>query len=305
MRGDVAEVCNIWHAPRLDDMVAATVSESKGVETDGVKYSAFLRQTQELEKLGRETYYVHRRPGIPVTVGTIWTFDWNGEQRQECAVLAGALITGVQMDEDRHLYYVAGKLGNTRMVDGRPFLQNRHGIFGVEKKIELGWTGDYVFTGTLIKTAGERATLLMAKGAAVPLDEAPKRPQEVTAGWIEGAEWFYAGASPIVSTGCSCPTQRSHLDWYKRSYVPEQYRHSIGILDTAGNLIMHLGRYGNFDSGDGAKSRIPVGGDNIAMCAVRFVSGTDNYLVFEDNGERLVVLKVNYHAEESVGISNQ
>jgi hypothetical protein len=62
------------------------------------------------------------------------------------------------------------------------------------------------------------------------------------------------------------------------------------------------GRYGNFDSGDGAKSRIPVGGDGIAMSAVRFVSSTDNYMVFDDGGERLTVLKLNYHAEESAAI---
>jgi hypothetical protein len=83
------------------------------------------------------------------------------------------------------------------------------------------------------------------------------------------------------------------LDWYKRVYVPEQYRHSIGVLDDAGNLILHLGRYGNFDSGLGNKSKIRVGGDEISLSAVRFISGTDNYLVFDDGGERLTVLKLN------------
>jgi hypothetical protein len=93
---------------------------------------------------------------------------------------------------------------------------------------------------------------------------------------------------------------RFHLDWYKRVFVPEAYRHSIGVLDTAGNLIMHIGSYGNFDSGDGPGSRVPVGGDGIGLTLPRFVSGTDNYLCFDDWGERLVVLKLGYHAEESV-----
>ena len=60
---------------------------------------------------------------------------------------------------------------------------------------------------------------------------------------MEKAEWIYAGASPIIASGCSCPTQRFHLDWFKRSFVPEAYRHSLGVLDTNGNLIMHLGKY--------------------------------------------------------------
>ena len=76
-------------------------------------------------------------------------------------------------------------------------------------------------------------------------------------------------------------------------------------MDTAGNLIMHLGKYGNFDSGEGAKSKIPVGGDNIAITFNRFVSSTDNYLVYDNHGEQLVVLKLNYEAEESVGIGGQ
>ena len=95
---------------------------------------------------------------------------------------------------------------------------------------------------------------------------------------------------------------RFHLDWQKRTYMPEAYRHSFAVLDTNGNLIMHLGQYGNLDSGNGPKSKIPVGGDGISVTAPRFIGGTDDRLVFDDYGERLVVLKLNYHAEESVSI---
>jgi hypothetical protein len=84
--------------------------------------------------------------------------------------------------------------------------------------------------------------------------------------------------------------------------VPEGYRHSIGVVDTAGNLILHVGQYGNFDSGEGAKSLVPVVGYGIGMFLPRFISGTDNYLVFDDWGERLPVLKLNYHAEETAAI---
>jgi hypothetical protein len=38
------------------------------------------------------------------------------------------------------------------------------------------------------------------------------------------------------------------------------------------------------------------------MMLVRFVSGTDNYLVFGDRAERLAVLKLNYHAEETISV---
>jgi hypothetical protein len=165
----------------------------------------------------------------------------------------------------------------------------------------------YVFTATFIKTKGKPFSVLM-KGAPIPLEEPPARPPELAAGygetgpvWVEGAEWMYAGASPTVCVTCSCPTHRAHLDWYKRSYVPEAYRHSIGILDTNGNLVMHLGSYGNHDDALAMKP----GTTDIRQTVVRFISGTDNYLCFEDNGARLTVVKLNYQAEESVGIGNK
>ena len=155
--------------------------------------------------------------------------------------------------------------------------------------------------------------LFQYEKSKIELDPMPDRPPDmfaVSVGgvsrkhrvWAKGTEWMYAGASPFPIGNCQCPQLRAHLDWYKRSYVPETYRHSIGILDANGNLIMHLGQYGNWDSGSGPKSRIPVGADGIASTFIRFVSGTDNYLVFGDWGERLCVLKLNYHAEETVGI---
>jgi hypothetical protein len=74
------------------------------------------------------------------------------------------------------------------------------------------------------------------------------------------------------------------------------------VLDTNGNLVMHIGRYGNLDSGNGAKSAVPIGGDNIAITFNSMVSATDNYLCFDDHGERFAVLQLNYHAEETAPI---
>jgi hypothetical protein len=67
-------------------------------------------------------------------------------------------------------------------------------------------------------------------------------------------------------------------------------------VDANGNLIMHMGRYGNFDSGNGPKSKVPVEG-GIAFCGLRFLSATDNYVAFEDYAERFAVIKLNYHEE--------
>lgn len=310
MGGDIAEQCNIYYVPKMDDYSVDFMKSVRGALPPGAggkmpSYEAYLRQIKESEMRGEEVASIPRNPGVDLSGGTIWTFKRTGELWTKYAVIAGGLINGTQIDEDGNLYFVIGLHGRTRCVEGKPFLANCAGHYGKNERSSF-------LTGTLIKSKGQKLRIVWSN-APIPLEPLPQRPPDLVdargiegrKGWIEGAEWIYAGASPIVGGGCSCPTQRLHLDWYKRVYVPEQYRHSIGILDTSGNLIMHLGRYGNFDSGFGAKSKIPVGGDNIAMSAVRFISGTDNYLVFDDGGERIVVLRLNYYASESVSVPAQ
>jgi hypothetical protein len=221
------------------------------------------------------------------------------------AVLAKKLVVGTFMDEDGYLYF-ANDAG--RMINGKPFLYRRGGNLGTEEPITR--YNRTPVTYTWIKTRPKDVRWLL-RGAKVPMDPPPDRPTDAvnygpfgppqmkTGGfWIQGAEWMYAGYSPGVGAGCTCPSTRGHLDWFKRSYVPEGYRYSIGILDTNGNLIMHVGRYGNYDDVLAMKK----GSEDIALTRPRFISGTDNYMAFDDWGEKLVVLKLDYHAEEIAAI---
>jgi len=323
MRGDIAENCNIYYVPKLDDIGKATALQgdfetpwSEGNFGMGHELrearSRALKLMEQMAKKSEDVYFIRRKPGIPLAGGTIWTFDSSGKLRDECAVIAGDLINGVQIDEDCKLYFTNARI-KTIDKKGTPFLMGRGGLFGDPNPDH---NVRNPLTGTLMKSRSKDVYVLLAK-AIVPLEPLPERPPDLICtdwagdnyltdknawAWVEGIEWMYAGASPITFRGCSCPTLRFHTDWYKRTFVPEQYRHSIGALDTAGNLIMHIGQYGNLDSGDGPKSKIPVGGDGIAMCAVRFIAGTDGRLVFEDHSERIVCLKLNYHVEESVNI---
>ncbi|MFC1672178.1 hypothetical protein ACFL01_03480, partial [Planctomycetota bacterium] len=307
MRGDVAVESNIYYVPRMSEhgygLAAAGILErgKKGEYVDGSmggtanNYAKYIQQIQEREKRGDKVYFIPRRPGISLAGATVWTFDRTGELRNECAVVAGRLLAGVQMDEDGYLYFTNNR---PAMVAGKPFLSDRGGLHGTDE----GKSSP--FTGTWMKTKG-KAKVLLDK-SPIPMDTAPKRPADLayggTKGWVDGVEWTYAGASPCVAGGCSCPSMRPALDWYKRSFVPEAYRHSFGVVDTNGNLIMHLGTYGNLDSGSGAKSAVPVDG-GISVTQPRFISTTDNYIVFDDWGERLTVLKIGYAAEETAPIT--
>ncbi|MBA4388530.1 MAG: hypothetical protein C0404_11150 [Verrucomicrobia bacterium] len=314
MMGDVAENCNVYYAPKMEDegakLADAGIAEMKDrneyVGAGEGSYADFMKMMKEREKQGEVIYFIPRRPGIPLVGATIWTYKRNGELKEEAAVIAAKHIAGVGIDEKWKLYFATSM---PKMFGKRHFLAGQGGTFG--KKLDQGNANP--FTGTMIK-GGENGVMFLKKRAPVPTDQMPDRgPDLMGLGfpnafseadwtWVENAEWLYAGASPIQYTGCTCPTSRFHLDWFRRTYVPEVYRHSIGVLDANGNLILHIGQYGNFDSWQGPKSKIRVGGDEIGILVPRFISGTDNYLCFHDWGERMAVLKLNYHTEESVPV---
>jgi hypothetical protein len=313
MRGDVAIESEIFYVPKMGDEVQAYAlqgSESLGwYNEEGLSYRSFMRSIQDAQKKGLDVYSVRRKPGIALHGATVWTFDRSGELRNECAVIAGDLINGVEIDEDRSLYFTTARI---RMYGDKWFLYGKGKTIGAPKDGSNRWP----FTATVIKTKPDAKCKLVHRSAPVPLTELPSRSPDLRTVnfvrdnkdskrldcWIEGHEWMYAGASPMISVGCVCPKMRCHLDWYKRTYVPEGYRHSFAVLDTNGNLVLHAGRYANFDSAPGGKDGCKPGSTDIGITTSRFLSGTDNYLCFEDWGERLVVLKLDYHAEETAPI---
>ncbi len=309
MCGDVAVSSRISYVPKMEETVRDSLFEvMKEREQQGIyvggnlhgKYASFLRDIQDMSKKG-EVYFLPREPGIPLYGDTIWTFDRSGEYaKKEAAAIIGERLAGAYIDEDRNLYFATMR---SRMIEGRRFLEDRGGTFGMpdDRMNRSPYLGTYV-------GAEPHGVRIRMKNAVVKMDPLPNRPPDLWRGgpnWIEGARWLYAGAAPIVEGGCECPSSRPWLDWYKRSFVQEVYRHSIGVLDSNGNLIMHLGKYGNFDSAEGDNSKLPVGGDNIGVYMPRYMGGTDNYLVFNDWGERLVVLRLNYHAEEQAAVETQ
>ncbi len=324
MRGEIAEECNIWYLPKTgDEGFASVISQVKARNESGTlsaglrgdATAAMVREIQEKRKRGEEIYFIRPRPGIIRYGGTIWTYDSTGELREKCAVTTGGNLVGPQMDEDGNIYFTYYAM---RMFGEKTFLEGCAGIIGVPAD-KTPPSSRSPFSGTFMK-GGRKKVAVLGKTADTPLDPLPNRPPDVAkvSGsqgqpnvygkdrwcWTDGVQWMYA-TSPIAEGGCICQTQRTHLDWYKRSYVPESYRHSFAILDTNGNFILRFGRYANYDGWDGPKSRKPLGGDHIPVMTGRFVSGTDNYICYDVRGERLIVLRIAYHARETVPIGTK
>jgi len=80
---------------------------------------------------------------------------------------------------------------------------------------------------------------------------------------VEGALWRVGGLGPVPSSGlnwgdpsCTCWNARLAVDDYGRVFVPDPFRFSVEMLDTNGNHIARIGRYGNADSA-GPRSAVP------------------------------------------------
>jgi hypothetical protein len=113
---------------------------------------------------------------------------------------------------------------------------------------------------------------------------------------------------------CDCwqKTTQFALDLFARSFAPEIDQFSVAVLDTNGNLILRVGRYGNVDDGVplDPKGAPPhprlIGGDETAImqgCHVATLS--DRYLYIGDTGNaRIAKDRLGYHAEEKIALKD-
>ena len=132
--------------------------------------------------------------------------------------------------------------------------------------------------------------------------------------WVDGAEWFYGGVgwwgwnAVDEGGGCSCWNARFVLDQFARSFAPELDHYSVAVLDSAGNLILRIGRYGNVDDGKplvadgGPATTRAIGGDEVALFRPAYLgTDTDRRLFIADAGNaRIVSVKLDHHRTEMV-----
>ena len=77
------------------------------------------------------------------------------------------------------------------------------------------------------------------------------------------------------------------------------------MLDSNGNLILHIGRYGNCDSA-GPKSLVPLGGDEVGMVHGAYLATMSDRRLFVADiaNDRVFSVKLDYHATESILLKN-
>ncbi|MCK6473948.1 MAG: hypothetical protein L6R28_19680 [Planctomycetes bacterium] len=227
--------------------------------------------------------------------GEVHIFDVHGKSIHEDVVKGLPDMYGLGVDKDDNLYLMASP---TRVLDGKMHFNE--------------------MTGTLMKFRPGKGKIICGGGAVpMPLREEtkPKRPPDGIKGstpfWVEGADWKYGGVgfcgknSMYAMGGCACYNSRFYLDYFGRSFAPEIDRSQVAVLDTNGNLIMRIGRYGNVDSA-GPKSQVPLGGDEVGIVYGPYIATfTDRYLWVADTGnQRVASVRLDYHTNFTVALKD-
>jgi len=239
----------------------------------------------------------------------IHVWDTHGKLVHEDAIPGLTLLCGTEIDNQGNLYVMAD---STRAYNGKKYFNE--------------------MTGTVMKFAPKKGKVVSAGRAVVRLtaENRPKRPPEVTGGftgtaWVDGAEWLYGGSgwfgfnTARSGGGCDCWHSRFCLDYFARSFVPEVGNYSVAVLDTNGNLILRIGRYGNVDdglpsgkalkrsaaslSGEPPNARA-LGGDEVGLFHAAYVgTHTDRRLFIHDAGNgRILSVKLGYHATRTIAL---
>jgi hypothetical protein len=197
----------------------------------------------------------------------------------------------------------------SRVLGGKPYFNRR--AVGTLIKLRTGKV-------RIITSSRNWKTYVPFVPVHLPEASMPKRDPD-TAGrgelgrsWMTGAEWFYGGAGHW-GTGCICWHSRFTMDYFDRSYVPEPDLFSVAVLDSAGNLILRVGQYGNADDGVPMRpgratpvTRNRLGSDEVAVFYPAFVGAdTDRRLFIADVGNlHISSVKLGYHATEKIHLRN-
>ncbi|MCX7803906.1 MAG: hypothetical protein N3A38_01820 [Planctomycetota bacterium] len=231
--------------------------------------------------------------------GEVHVYDEHGKLVVDDAAPGVTEMFGVGLDSDRNVYMLATL---TRVLGGRRYHN--------------------VKTGTLMKFKPRRSRAKCDRQTDhVPIKltgaDRPRRPPDAflydANFWIEGAEWLYGGVGFCgKNVICSCWNCRFAFDYFNRSFAPEVDRCRVAVLDSNGNLVLRIGRYGNVEDGrpldpsGGPPSVRSIGGDEVALCYAPYLATlTDRRLFVADPGNgRILSIRLGYRAEEKVPLAN-
>jgi hypothetical protein len=261
---------------------------------------------RRIDEDGLQKSLVYRPQVYPGRVASstspcIHVWDKHGRLKHEDAVRGLEQCDGVGIDVDGNIYVMTAP---TRVYGGKRYFNHMSQTL---MRVRPG-------AGKLIASA-PRAPVPLAKS------DTPDRPADLDStrtgpAWMEGVDWMYGGVGFAgfnmhgAGGGCACWFSRFTLDYFARSIAPEPHQYRVAVVDKAGNLVLHIGAYGNVDDGrplaaeGGPREARPLGGDELGLMHPCFVgTHTDRRVFISDYGNaRIVSVRLGYHAEERVAL---
>lgn len=253
--------------------------------------------TEKLEPKLKPKYEPGKRYTPPIYEGRqrwgeIHVWDKHGKVQYIDAVPGLGFTDGIAIDKDDNIYVMAGSAKN---VSGENKLNPK--------------------TCTLMKFKPNKGKIITNGEFRVPVplknNQIPKVPFQISSktqprAWVNDVEWMFGGVGYSSWEWSS----RFALDLYGRSFVPETDHFSIAVLDTNGNIITRIGKYGNLEDGKplipdpDIKNTRSIGGDEVAIMHSSFVSvQSDKRLFISDPGNRRITsVKLNYTTEERLSL---
>lgn len=228
----------------------------------------------------------------------VMVWESNGKRVTQNAVEGRGLGDGVYMDRDGNIYMVQGGV--------RAAGQGQYGkgkIDGV-KDVPIDyrrWGG----AGGLFKFRGQGGKYPVGKFyGKIPYGggdmSAPADATKLSDRSVTGALWFYDGITGQSVGDCNCGHSRFYLDSYARSWIPAAQLCSIMLLDSNGNRIARLGKYGNVDDSD---ADVKGGKDGLRFVWTRSVCASDSAMYAVDYGNRRILkAALSYAAEVTVAV---
>jgi DNA-binding beta-propeller fold protein YncE len=253
----------------------------------------------------REVYKPRVFPGRVVnsTSPCIHIWDKHGQLKVEDAIPGVGQCDGVGIDNRGDIYVMHAP---TRVYNGQRYFNE--------------------MSQTLMKVrpGQDRGKVVSSKGSPIDLGDAdrPDREPDLEStrhgkAWVQDAEWMYGGVGFAGFNmighggGCACWFSRFKLDYFARSIAPEPYQYRVAVVDSAGNLILQIGDYGNVEDGKpliadgGPPNTRSIGGDEVSLMHACFVgTHTDRRIFISDLGnQRIVSVKLDYHAEQRIPLT--
>lgn len=253
--------------------------------------NSFGDSTNPIGKVSNIKYKPPVYPGKLITE-SIHIWDKHGKIVAEDAVSGLGRVDGVWLDAGNNLF-----------------------VMSVYHRMLKNKTPLNKLSSTLMKFSFKKGRVISdAKGEkAVPValrvGSEPERTPDLYGNgsiWVNESEWLYGGvgfSGQHLPGGCCCWHANLALDFYGRSFAAEVDQYDVAVLDSNGNLILKIGKYGNLDDGiplikeGGSPNPRSIGGDEVGLFHAAFVATHSDKRVFiADYGNgRVVSVKLSYH----------